>query len=212
MLAKKRDKKIKSRSQLIIVGFLLILFGIICISGKYLYSYILDKQEKLKIIEFYNIQEEFIEQQEESESIRETHKTQSKVDYIAVIKIPKIGLEKGLYSKENKNNDISKNIQILKEADYPNVENGNFILAGHSGSGRIAFFKNLDKLSIEDVVFIYYQNLIYEYKLVNSYEIEKSEKATISRNNKKSTLTLITCKYGTNKQIIYIFELTKEGE
>ena len=44
-------------------------------------------------------------------------------------------------------------------------------------------------------------------KVVNLYEIEKTGKANIVRNVEKSTLTLITCKQNTNKQIVYICEL-----
>ena len=40
----------------------------------------------------------------------------SKSDYIAVIKIPKINLEKGLYDVNDINNNVDKNIQILKSS------------------------------------------------------------------------------------------------
>ena len=55
----------------------------------------------------------------------------------------KIGLEKGLASKGSYYNNVNRNILILNESDMPDKENGNVILAGHSGSGRTAFFKNL---------------------------------------------------------------------
>ena len=35
---------------------------------------------------------------------------------------------------------ISKNIQILKESDMPNVTNGNLLLAGHNGNSKVSFF------------------------------------------------------------------------
>ena len=44
---------------------------------------------------------------------------------------------------------------------------------------------------------------------VNSYEIEKNGYAHIVRNAEKSTLTLITCKHNTNKQIVVIWELVE---
>ena len=89
----------------------------------------------------------------------------------------------------------------------PDKEKGNVILAGHSGNGRISFFKNLYKLEINDYVSIFYNGSEYKYKVVNLYEIEKTGKANIVRNVEKSTLTLITCKQNTNKQIVYICEL-----
>ena len=49
----------------------------------------------------------------------------------------------------------------------------------------------------------------YIYKMVNSYEIEKNGYAHILRNAEKTTLTLITCKHNTNKQLIVICELVE---
>ena len=92
----------------------------------------------------------------------------------------------------------------------PDKENGNVILAGHSGNSSISFFKNLYKLSINDDVSIFYNGSEYKYKIVNSYDIEKTGKANIVRNIEKSTLTLITCRQNTNKQIIYICELVEK--
>ena len=50
----------------------------------------------------------------------------------------------------------------------------------------------------------------YVYRMVNSYEIEKNGYAHILRNAEKTTLTLITCKHNTNKQLIVICELIEE--
>ena len=40
----------------------------------------------------------------------------------------------GLYKKGSYNNNVNKNIQILNDSSYPDEENGNFILAGHSSN------------------------------------------------------------------------------
>ena len=89
----------------------------------------------------------------------------------------------------------------------PNIDKGNLILASHSGNSKISYFKNLNKLKINDDVIIYYQGNDYIYKVKNIYEIEKTGKAIILKNNEKKTLTLITCKHNTNKQIVIICEL-----
>ena len=91
----------------------------------------------------------------------------------------------------------------------PDVENGNFILAGHSGSGYTAFFKNLHKLNNDDLVSVFYGGYEYKYKVVNIYDVEKTGTANIIRNKDKTTLTLITCRHNTNKQIIVICELVE---
>lgn len=194
---KNKDRKV-SKSQLIIVGSLLIVVGIGIVGGKYLYNYLQNQNEENLIDTFYEEQQ------------KPTTNQTKKVDYIAVIKIPKIGLEKGLASKGSYYNNVNRNILILNESDMPDKENGNVILAGHSGSGRTAFFRNLYKLETDDEVSIFYGGSEYKYKVVNQYDIEKTGTANIVRNAEKSTLTLITCRHNTNKQIIYICELVEK--
>ena len=81
------------------------------------------------------------------------------------------------------------------------------MVAGHSGNGRISYFRNLNKLTQDDEVSIFYQGKEYKYKVVNMYDIEKTGTANIIRNKEKTTLTLITCRHNTNKQIVVICEL-----
>ena len=139
---RENNKKRFKKGQLIIVGSLLILIGGCIVCGKYVYNYFLDRVEDIKIEEFYqeqeNIDTEVIEETPEKE---EEKKQETKVDYVAVIKIPKIGVEKGLCKKGSYCNNVNQNIQILNEASYPDVANGNFILAGHSGNGRTAWLR-----------------------------------------------------------------------
>ena len=216
LLRKKENKTNKSskKSQLAIIGSLiLIISGISLIGGKYLYNFCLEKEEDFKIEEFYEEQKEIdINVLEDTTEQKEETKTESKVEYVAVIKIPKIGVEKGLCKKGTSCNNVNRNIQILNEATYPDVANGNFILAGHSGNGRTAYFKNVDKLKTDDEIYIIYNGFQYKYKIVNIYDIEKTGTANIIRNKEKTTLTLVTCRHNTNKQIIVISELVERTE
>ena len=86
----------------------------------------------------------------------------------------------------------------------PNIQNGNFILAAHSGNSNIAYFKNLDKLSYNSEVYVYYQNRKYRYIIGDIYDVLKTGYVEIKRNKNKSAITLITCKKGTNLQTVYI--------
>ena len=211
-IKKENNSKRFGKGQLLIVGSLLIIIGIALVSGKYFYNYLLDKKEDIKIEEFFEVQEKIEEDNITDETPTEktqTNNTNTKIDYVAVLKIPKINLEKGLCEKGTWCNNVNRNIQILDESNYPNIENGNFILAGHSGSGRTAYFKKLDKLSISDEMSVFYQGKEYKYKVVNIYDIEKTGNANIIRNREKTTLTLITCRHNTNKQIVIICELTE---
>lgn len=219
MLKRKTKNNNQRKGQLLIVGSFLIIIGIGILGGKLVNNYLDKKQEQDLINNFYEQQEEYVvdvpvmeeelvkEEVVEQEEKKET--TTPTINYIAVIKIPKIGLEKGLASKGSYWNNVNRNIEILSESDMPDKENGNVILAGHSGNSGISYFRKLNKLQNDDTVSIVYNGKEYKYKMVNSYEIEKNGYAHIVRNAEKSTLTLITCKHNTNKQIVVICELVE---
>lgn len=208
MHGKKQNKKL---SRFILIGsFLLIIVGIGIISFKNYNNYQNKKIEEKKV-------NQFILHQIEIETIKDIdeEKLEIKVkkdSYIAVLDIPKINLKKGVYSKESSNNEVDKNVLLLKESDMPNIEKGNFMLAGHSGTGNNAHFRNLHKITYGDLAYLYYGRNKYAYKLVSKYEIIKKGEAIIYRNMNKKTLTLITCKNKSNKQIVFIFEIVNGGE
>jgi len=190
----------------------LLIIGIVYyVSGLLLLAYVISipilnsKKESNALSNFY-IQEEKKNDTIQVQNNKENRMT-SNLEYIAVLKIPKIKLEKGLVAKDSKYNNIDYGIKILKESDSPDVINGNVILAAHSGTADISYFNNLDKLKTNDEVLILYNGKTYQYKIVNIYDIDKTGKAKINRNNNKSTITLITCRNGTNKQIVLIGEL-----
>ena len=219
MLKRKTKNNNQRKSQLFIVGSFLIIVGVGILGGKIVNNYLDKKQEQDLINDFYEQQEEYVvdvpvmeeelvkEEVAEQEEKKET--TTPTINYIAVIKIPKIGLEKGLASKGSYWNNVNRNIEILSESDMPDVDKGNVILASHSGNSSISYFKKLNKLQNDDTVSIVYNGKEYKYKMVNSYEIEKNGYAHIVRNAEKSTLTLITCKHNTDKQIVVICELVE---
>ena len=214
-MLKRKEKN--NKSQLIKVGSFLILLGISVITINLIINFINIQNEKDLIKEYYEneeyivdvpVVEEEIPQEEPVEEKKE--ETKVEINYIAVIKIPKIGLEKGLASKGSYYNNVNRNIQILTESDMPDKEKGNVILAGHSGNSSVSYFRKLNKLQNNDEVIISYNGKDYVYRMVNSYEIEKNGYAHILRNAEKTTLTLITCKHNTNKQLIVICELIEE--
>ncbi len=219
MLKRKTKNNNQRKSQLFIVGSFLIIVGVGILGGKIVNNYLDKKQEQDLINDFYEQQEEYVvdvpvmeeELVKEEVAVQEEKKetTTLNINYIAVIKIPKIGLEKGLASKGSYWNNVNRNIEILSESDMPDVDKGNVILASHSGNSSISYFRKLNKLQNDDIVSIVYNGKEYKYKMVNSYEIEKNGYAHIVRNAEKSTLTLITCKHNTDKQIVVICELVE---
>ena len=203
-LKKEKIRKI-NKSQLIRIGsFLIIIIGTIIVSNSLLSEYKNDKDNGQKIKEFFEVQEE-IEVKEEIENVTEEVHYSSE-DYIGVLEIKKINLYRGFYQKDSNLNNVNKNIKLLNESSMPDEEKGNVIFASHSGNSYVSFFRNLPKLEIDDIATIYYGTETYNYKLVNTYEIEKTGTANIVRNKEVNTLTLITCKHNTNKQLVFIFE------
>lgn len=125
-------------------------------------------------------------------------------DFLLVLEIPKIKLKKGIYHYDNSNNNVDKNVTILYPKDFK--INSSIVLAAHSGSSNIAYFNNLDMLKINDVIFIYYNNQKYNYKIRKIYEIDKNGKLNINTMN--NILYLTTCgKKDKTKQLV--IEATK---
>ena len=208
---KKLRKKEKNNSNLVIViSFFIIIFSLIMIGNEYYKNYKIEEDNNDKLVEFFDIQEDLIEEEIIEEQSIEEKKEEPIINneqYIGVLEIKRINLTRGFYSKNSRLNNVNKNIQILSSSDMPDIENGNVIIASHSGNSSISFFRNLPKLIVDDNAIIYYQGKTYTYKLVNNYEIEKNGTANIRRNINKNSLTLITCKHNSNKQLVYIFEL-----
>ena len=144
--------------------------------------------------------EEQIEGVEESDTYTD--------DYIGYLVIPKINLNKGFVDKRSSENDVEKNIMVIDGSTYPDVDKGNFILAGHSGTGWKAFFNELYQLEVGDEAYVTYKGKRYTYKITHIYEQPKTGKIAIYRNYDKTTLTLVTCTNNDETtQTVYIAEL-----
>ena len=203
-----KDKR-RKKSWFIIIGSLIIVLGFSLLSFDFIKPYVDENTEEKSLEQFYIKEEQIIDKNDKttSDEVEKEKKPKVKYDYIAVLKIPKINLEKGLVEKNSKYNNINYGVQILKESDSPDVINGNVILAAHSGTANISYFRNLDKLDLGDDAIIYYQGDTYNYKVVKKYDADKTGKINIKRDRNTSTLTLITCRHNTDKQIVIILEL-----
>ena len=146
--------------------------------------------------------------EEPTEEVKEDNNNYIYEEYLGVLDIPKINFYKGFYSKTSSLNNVQFNLFVLKESDYPDVVNGNLIVAGHSGNYSNSYFNDLYKLSIDDTVTVHYQGKDYIYKITKIYNEKKTGTVRILRNRNKTSLTLITCTNGDNyHQTIYIAEL-----
>ncbi len=155
-----------------------------------------------------NNQEDIVEEKEGETETEEN--TDNVVDngYIGYLNISKINLNKGFVNKNSEENNVDKNIMVIQESSYPDVDKGNLIIAGHSGTGWNAYFNDLYKLQVGDMATVQYKNKKYNYKIVNIYKQKKVGTIAIYRDYNKTTLTLVTCTNNdSSTQTIYIAEL-----
>lgn len=201
-------QKRKIRNRLIIIGILLFLIGLLILSFFILYKNFNIKKEQKLIKEYINVSSQEKSNLEVLEYVTSNEEPSNNIEkYEMILEIPKINLKKGLYSIDSKYNNVNYNIEIIKESNMPNISNGNLILAGHNGNSTVSYFDNLNTLSKDDNVFVFYKGIKYIYKITNNYEIKKDGTYKVLRNNDKTTITLISCKKNTtDKQIVYIGE------
>ena len=206
-----KRKKINSKKSLYIIGSLLILSSISIVGIKHYKEIKQTESEDIAISEYYETTNEEVKvettENKDNATKEEDKNNKEVINYVGILRIPKINLKRGLVDRKSKYNDIKYNIMIHDKSTDPDVYGGNFILLAHSGNSNISFFKNLDKLKLNDAVYLDYNGKTYEYKLINIYDIEKTGKAIIKKNTKNSTITLITCRSNTNRQIVLIGEL-----
>ena len=196
-------KKRKNKSWLLLIGSLIFLCGACLIFYDYYSNKKIDNKEQQAIEEFYE-EETVIDTIPEPQKVEEV---EEQINYIAILKIPKINVVRGLVDPNSYLNNVKYNLQWIEGSSMPDQVNGNVIIAGHSGSARVSYFRKLDQLVIGDSVSLDYKNKTYNYKVVDIYDIEKTGTAEIIKNKNTTTLTLITCRHNTNKQIVVICEL-----
>lgn len=177
------------------IGGLLLIIGIIIIGFYYIYLQTLEYKEVEDINEYINETSVIEINTEEStneivEEVKETKK--SNINYTAILEIPIIDLKRGVVDSTKNFRSINYAISVDRTSNYPN-EYGNFILYAHSGNSSIAYFKNLNKVNVNDDVYVYLNGIKYHYVIYDKYDIKKTGKTVINRPTNDKNITLITC-------------------
>lgn len=202
-------KKEKNKSRFSIIGSFLIIGATSVFLFYNIYNFYINRVEEKQAKEFINnpVEEDTPVIEETTEEVKEEVKQPEAYNYIGVLEIPKINFKRGFLDIKDKNNNVNKNIQVLENSTMPNVNGGLLVIAGHSGSGRVAFFRNLYKLKENDQIYIYYENIKYIYQVQKYYEETKNGDISIDKNS-ESTLVLTTCSQtDKNKQIVIVSKL-----
>lgn len=134
------------------------------------------------------------------ESIEKVNNIDS--EQIGSIKIKKLNLNQPLYKIDSEKNNIEENVTILRDSIMPDQKNSIVFLAAHSGTGKIAYFEELNQLTIGDIINLEYKNQKYEYKVNKIWEENKNGYIHINKEN-RNQLILTTCSpTKTNKQLV----------
>lgn len=216
-MQKKQNKKHKriSPNTIAALGAFIILIGGFFLSYNYIQSKQVMAYDYMANV-FYTNDTKSIESSDinEKENIAEEKEGEEEIDdvvtndYIGYLNIAKINLTKGFVDKRSEENNVDKNIMVIQESSYPDVDKGNLIIAGHSGTGWNAYFNDLYRLQTGDIATVQYKNKKYNYKIVNIYKQKKVGTIAIYRDYNKTTLTLVTCTNDdSSTQTIYIAEL-----
>ncbi len=204
---KKENNSYKTAFQgttIILIGFIFLIYNYVALEKIKAYDYLSHAVYNEKTEEVENLAIEVKEEEEEEEVVSEEYTN----DYIGYLIIPKINLTKGFLDSRSELNHVDQNLQVVEGSSYPSKKNGNFIIAGHSGTAWNSFFNDLYQLQLGDIAIVEYKGKKYTYKVTNIYTQQKTGKIAIYRNNKKTTMTLITCTNNDETtQTIYILEL-----
>ncbi len=134
------------------------------------------------------------------------HEKREEEKPISILEISKLDLQQNIYEKNSKENDVDKNITLLTDICLLK-EDCTLVLAAHSGSSAIAYFKNLDKLTIGDEAMLHYQDKTYLFELFSIEKVSKNGQLILKK-EKGKYLLLTTCdKQDETKQDVYYFYL-----
>lgn len=219
--SQQRGIKRLKKSQILLLGSLLVFIGGIVLTYEYFSKMKNDVFSEMKVsyidnevVESDNTEAttdvpelENLDKDKNSEPVEK----KPEIDYskyLGVLEIPKIGLKRGFYNIGSRYNDIKYNVTMVDGSTLPDVVNGNLILMAHSGWASISYFEYLYNLRVGDYAYVTYNGKKYSYRLVNVYDVPKTGKVKIVRNYDKTTLTLITCTRNSfTLQTVYILEL-----
>ena len=185
------------------ISLIIIMLSLALFCSYHIYYYFLDIGTN-ELVEVYY--EDKIENKENNNKKVVRLSNETKDEYLGILKIPKINLRQGFYSINSKNNNINKAVTILKESTFPSPNGSIIYLIAHSGNGYLAFFKDLDKLSINDIITLDINNNSYQYVINDKYDMPKNGKITVNHNIHENYLVLSTC-LGSDKQLIITSKL-----
>lgn len=133
------------------------------------------------------------------EVIEESNYHEEITSFYGMLIIPKINMYLGFCNENNKNNDVNKNVMLINT----NIKN-TYLLAAHSGTGKLAYFNDLIYLDIGDEIILKFNDKVNHYIVSNIRNEVKNGKINIKKEENQVILT--TC-----NQIKKGYQLIIEG-
>jgi len=185
------------------ISIIIIIFSLALFGSYHIYYYCIDKINN-NLVDNY-LKEEVVLNNEEKTISKKI--SDSKEEYLGILEISKINLKLGFYNINSKQNNVNKNISLLKGSVMPNIKGSTIYLAAHSGNSYLGYFKNLKKLNINDELIINYRGVKYKYIINNIYNLDKNGYIEVNKNKSDNYLVLTTC--NNDKQLVITSKLIK---
>lgn len=177
------------------IGIYLIIIGIAILGFYLIYNKAIDKRAHDSVDDYINdtsVVNEVEIDDNADEQVEEKQSSSKSINYTAIIEIPTINLKQGVVDSTENFKSINYAISVDKNSNYPS-ELGNFILYAHSGNSYISYFRKLNKVNLNDSVYIYFNGVKYHYVIYDKYDIEKTGKVKVITSKSDNYITLITC-------------------
>lgn len=192
------------RKLILIIGIIIMITGSIILFQSIITDNLYKKEDSEALDVFFD---KYQKRKKDNDTV-EPSKNKSILSYLAVIEIPHISLKTGIVMSDKTFSSMDRSVSIYPNSDMPDVDGGNFILFAHSGNSRISYFKNINKLNIDDNIKIYYKNSEYKYKVIKKYKIHETDDTPLHKMQNKTIISLITCdKTNSDYRLVVVGEL-----
>jgi len=186
----------------LIIGCFIVIVGGFMLFSSMIKDNDYKKEDEQALDNFFN---NYNEVKEENKKDTSEDNIKIKNNYKAVIEVPSISLKTGVVMSDKLFSTMDRNVSIYPTSDMPDVNGGNFVLFAHSGNSRISYFKNIDKLTENDVIKIYYNKKEYKYKVFKKFQTDKKDDTPLYKMKDKTIITLFTCdKYDDNYRTVIV--------
>lgn len=120
------------------------------------------------------------------------HTSENNNNIIGILYIPRISEIIPIYFGTS-DEILSKGVGIMEKTSLPGGVGSNSVITGHRGTHNAKLFRYLDKLEMNDSVYIYTNEELLKYKIFNHAVIQPDDGTLLTLEEDKDKITLLTC-------------------